>query len=113
MASILNQYSAVVVLAGSETAVGAIWSRRFEQTNRGYGFVDEQTPELSIAILPGYRGQGMGTQLMRELLRVMGGRYTAVSLSVSIDNPALRFYHRFGFAEVSRQGNSIVMIKQL
>ena len=40
-------------------AIGAAWARRWSSDSPGYGFVDEHTPELSIAVLPDYRGQGL------------------------------------------------------
>ena len=50
-------------------AIGAAWLRRFPATSPGYGFVDESIPELSIAVVPAYRGRGIGSRLMTELMR--------------------------------------------
>src|ERR1043166_1826205 len=44
--------------------VGAAWYRLFRADNRGYGFIDEETPELSIAIVPSKRGSGLGSELL-------------------------------------------------
>lgn len=73
--------------------VGAAWVRQFSEAEPGYGFVDERTPELSVAILPDYRGNGIGTQLIEQLLRELA----SVSLSCDPDNPAVRLYRRLGF----------------
>ena len=48
--------------------VGAAWYRLFEQDEPGYGFVDPQTPELTIAIVPSRRGKGLGRDLLTKLL---------------------------------------------
>ncbi|MFN7929278.1 MAG: GNAT family N-acetyltransferase [Blastocatellia bacterium] len=87
-----------------ETSIGAVWTRRL----RAYGFVDDDTPELSIALLPDYRGQGIGTRLMSELFTLLA-RYNALSLSVSRENPALRLYERLGFRIVKDDGHSVTM----
>ena len=63
----------------------------------GYGYVDDETPELAIAVLPDHRGRGLGRRLLRELLDAAGGRFGAVSLSVRAENPAWRLYERTGF----------------
>ena len=80
--------------------------------NAGYGYVDDDTPELSIAVLPQHRGRGIGTQLLTDLLREAEKRYKAVSLSVSSDNPALRMYERAGFKVVTKEEASLTMIKE-
>lgn len=87
--------------------IGAAWLRLFA----GYGYVDDHTPELSIALLPGYRGQGIGTRLMDALLTYAQARYPGVSLSVEGANPARRLYERLGFAVVGQNGFSLTMQK--
>ncbi|HEX4951581.1 MAG TPA: GNAT family N-acetyltransferase [Blastocatellia bacterium] len=98
-----------LIACDDETLIGAVWIRRL----RAYGFVDDNTPELSIAMLPEYRGQGIGTRLMTELFALLQGRYAALSLSVSKENPALRLYMRLGFEVVKDDGNSVTMKRLL
>jgi ribosomal protein S18 acetylase RimI-like enzyme len=93
--------------------IGAAWLRRWPSSERGFGFVDVETPELSMALLPKYRGRGLGTRLLRHLLSTAAERYDAVSLSVSVSNPARRLYEREGFTPVSEpDGGSITMVKK-
>jgi len=83
----------VVAEAGGKV-VGAAWARIIP----AYGHLDEDTPELAISILPEYRGQGIGTDLMRHLFTLLRQRgYARTSLSVQQDNPAVRFYQRLGY----------------
>ena len=96
----------------TQQPVGAAWLRLMIKDNAGYGYVDDATPELSIAVLPQHRGRGIGTQLLTGLLREAETRYKAVSLSVSADNPALRMYQRAGFELVTKEGASLTMRKE-
>ena len=85
-------------------AVGAAWYRLFAPQEPGYGFVDERTPELAIAVVPSKRGRGIGEQLIAALLeRARAAGYDALSLSVEPGNPARKLYERHGF-EVVEQG---------
>jgi ribosomal protein S18 acetylase RimI-like enzyme len=77
--------------------VGAAWLRLLTGEAKGYGYVDDATPEIAIAVQPDHRGRGLGGRLLRELLDSAAGRFGAVSLSVRADNPALRLYERTGF----------------
>lgn len=95
--------------AGTGDPIGAAWLRLLDGDNRGYGYVDDNTPELSIAVLPAYRGAGVGTALLRRLLDLATDHYDAISLSVSRNNPATRLYERFGFTIVDSSGTSHVM----
>ena len=90
--------------------VGAAWYRLFSADQPGYGFVDEQTPELAIAVVPSRRGHGHGRELLEGLLeRARSEGHTALSLSVERDNPAIKLYERFGFRTVREERNTLVM----
>jgi len=91
--------------------IGACWTRLWAGSNRGYGFVDERTPELTLAVWPGHRAQGIGTRLLKALL-VEAEHFGGVSLSVSSTNPAVRLYERMGFERVAVQGSSLVMVRR-
>jgi ribosomal protein S18 acetylase RimI-like enzyme len=82
--------------------VGAAWYRLFKVDNPGYGFVDEETPELAIAVVPSRRGRGIGEALIEALCeRAHEDGYHALSLSVERGNAALvAFYEEHGFARV-------------
>jgi len=54
----------------AQRRVAAVWIRLLTGERRGYGYVDDATPELSIAALPDYRGRGIGTSLMERVLAV-------------------------------------------
>lgn len=88
--------------------VGAAWLRLLLNENKGYGYVDDDTPELSMAVLPEYRGRGIGTRLLARLFESPCGK-RAVSLSVSAGNPAVGLYERFGFKTVSTGAGSLTM----
>ncbi len=53
---------------------GAAWWRYFRATAPGYGFVDDATPEVTVAVFPTHRGQGIGTALLTALTEVARGR---------------------------------------
>jgi GNAT superfamily N-acetyltransferase len=91
----------IAIAADDDRAIGAAWLRRWTRDDRGYGFVDVDTPELSVAILPDCRGRGVGTQMLQHLLARADRRFERVSLSVTNGNPAARLYQRLGFVPVS------------
>jgi len=90
--------------------VGAAWYRLFKADAPGYGFVDEKTPELAIAVVPSRRGRGFGVELLAALMeRARKDGYGALSLSVERRNPAIRLYERFGFHAVREEDDTVVM----
>jgi GNAT superfamily N-acetyltransferase len=105
-----------VAIIAHETGnrVGAAWLRLFPASEPGYGFVDEQTPELSIAVVPSRRRHGLGQELMDGLLAAARAEsHQAVSLSVEADSPAVVFYERNGFERVRDADGGVVMLKRL
>lgn len=96
--------------------VGAAWYRLFRKGLRGYGFVDEETPELAIAVVPSRRGRGIGEALLEALCeRARVDGFRALSLSVERENPALlSFYRQHGFVQVGEgDEHSITMRREL
>lgn len=105
-----------VASAGEEDAppLGAAWWRYFPPQAPGYGFVDQATPEVSLAVFPPHRGRGAGTALLAALEREARAReIAALSLSVQRDNPALRLYRRFGFRPCGRVDDALTMVLEL
>ena len=87
--------------------IGAAWCRIMED----YGHIDNDTPSLAISLLPEYRGQGTGTQLLNGLLRLLReNEYQRASLSVQKENPALRLYQRAGFRILAEKGTEYLML---
>lgn len=105
-----------VLLVATETGhrVGAAWFRVFRTTEPGYGFVDEQTPELTISVVPSRRKHGVGQELLDALLaKVSEEGHASVSLSVEQDSPAVKFYERNGFEQVGEAAGGLVMKRSL
>ena len=94
----------------SRRQIGVVWIRLFNSHNPGYGYVAEDIPELSIAVLPGHRDLGIGTQLLNHMLAKAAERYPGLSLSVTSENPAKRLYERLGFRVVNMKGASLTML---
>jgi SAM-dependent methyltransferase len=99
--SVASDVGRIAVGADGEP-IGAAWARQVA----GYGFVDAETPELGIAVVPDRRGSGVGGALLESLLDAV----PRLSLSVDRRNPAIRLYERVGFEVVRADGDSIVML---
>ena len=91
--------------------VGAAWFRLFKATSAGFGFVDEQTPELAVAVVPNARGKGVGSALLVSLLdRARADGYDAVSLSVDRHNEgAIALYKQYGFSQLEETPESFTL----
>lgn len=90
--------------------VGAAWARLMH----GYGFVDDSVPELAVSVRPAWRGRGIGTALLSELIECCtAAGFPAISLSVQRANPAVRLYERLGFREVVGDDAEMVMVLPL
>ena len=80
--------------------VGAAWARLLVGEGAGYGYVDDVTPELAIAVTPGLEGRGIGRAMLTQLLDDARVVFPAMCLSVRADNPARQLYSSLGFPEV-------------
>ena len=93
-----------------DKAAGAVWARIMDD----YGHVDNETPSIAISLYREYRGQGIGSWMMQEMLeqlKVQG--YKRVSLSVQKANYAVKMYKKLGFAIVDENEEEYIMVCEL
>jgi len=64
---------------------------------------------MDIALAPAFRGRGIGTALLRELMDEAGGSGRALSIRVEANNPARRLYERLGFVPAGEHGIYVLM----
>ena len=90
--------------------IGAVWSRIMND----YGHVDDSTPSLAISLYKEYRGQGTGTEILREMLELLKEKgYEKVSLAVQKENYAVRMYRAAGFETVGENSEEYIMVCRL
>lgn len=82
-------------------SIGMAWLRLWSAETKGYGYINERIPELAIAVLPDFRGRGVGTQLLIHILEMAKSHFPGVSLSVRASNPVLKLYERVGFNRIT------------
>jgi len=90
------------IAMNAQIPMGAAWYRLFTADNKGYGYVDDNTPEIAIALLPQYRNKGVGKSLLIYLLeQAKADGYQQISLSCDPTNDnALHLYQKLGFEQV-------------
>ena len=95
--------------------VGAAWYRLFTADAPGYGFVDEKTPELSIAVraAPSTQGDRRDAPARGDGAGAREEGYQTLSLSVAVHNRSRMMYQRVGFEKVGEQGESWTMLVNL
>lgn len=85
-------------------AVGGVAAGRLLVARRGGELLI-----VDIALLPEFRGRGIGSRLLRRLLDEAAARGMVVRLHVALSNPALRLYRRLGFRPVHEAGPYVLM----
>lgn len=94
--------------------VGAAWLRMFTADNPGYGYVADDVPELSIAVVDRWRGCGVGRALLQEIAhRARSAGHRAISLSVERANPAHHLYVSEGYRVVERGLDADTLLVEL
>ena len=90
--------------------VGAVWVRIMND----YGHIDDKTPSLAISLYKEYRGFGIGTAMMKEILTLLKSHgYSRVSLSVQKANYAAKMYLKIGFEIVRENEEEYIMVNYL
>ena len=93
-----------------EKVVGAVWVRIMND----YGHIDNRTPSLAISLYKEYRGLGIGTALMKEMLSTLkNAGYKQTSLSVQKANYAVNMYRNLGYEIVKENVEEYIMVKHL
>lgn len=106
---------ALIATNANNTPLGAAWYRLFTSDRPGFGFIDERTPEVVLAVRPDARGQGLGTRLLESLIKAAKKQgHPKISLAVEHTNSgARRLYERLGFTEVGRNEGESKMVLDL
>lgn len=90
--------------------VGAVWVRIMND----YGHIDNDTPSFAISVHEDYRGLGIGTALMKEMLRILNEEgYKQASLAVQKANYAVQMYKKMGFEVVDEDEEEYIMLCRL
>ena len=93
-----------------EKIVGAVWVRIIND----YGHIDDETPSLAISLYEEYRHLGLGTTLMKEMLKFLKDKgYQQMSLSVQKANYAVHMYKKAGFEVVDENEEEYIMACRL
>ncbi len=99
-----------VWLQVSKKVVGAVWVRVMDD----YGRIDNDTPSFAISLYKDYRGFGIGTALMRKMLRILRIKgYKQASLAVQKANYAVKMYKKVGFEIVDENEEEYIMLCHL
>ena len=94
--------------------IGAVWVRILAGKIRGYGNIDDQTPEFAISLLKEYRNQGIGTLLMQQMIEYLKRKgYAQTSLSVQKKNYAAKMYQKLGFEIIRENEEDYLMVLKL
>ncbi len=94
--------------------VGAAWYRLFPASRPGFGFVDEETPEMTVVVIPARQGQGIGPLLVAALLeRAMEEGYPALSSSVQRGDRDEQLLREQGFEQVRAAGETLTLRRAL
>ena len=92
------------------SVVGAVWTRIMDD----YGHVDDETPSFAISLYRDYRGRGIGTRLMEEMLGLLREQgYKKASLAVQKANYAVKMYQKTGFRIVDENDEEFIMVCEI
>ena len=107
-----DDYCLVAEIEGK--IVGGVWVRIISGEVKGFGYVDDETPEFAISLFPEYRNQGIGTKLMFEMIDYLKNKgYKQCSLAVQKANYAVKMYKNVGFEIINELEQEYLMVCKL
>jgi GNAT superfamily N-acetyltransferase len=99
------------VAESGKEATGVVWAQYLPPDDPGYGFLAEDTPEVSLWVRDDWRGRGLGRALLRRMQDgARARRVPRISLSVEADNYAKKLYLAEGFVEAPGLESDGVMV---
>ena len=109
-----DDFDSAIVSEVNDERIGLIWGRCYKSPHGGYGYVDDETPELSMAVKERFRNQGVGSTLIQKI-EAFYCKQNIQKLSLSVDkrNKALTFYKRNGFKIYSEFETSVTCLKSI
>jgi GNAT superfamily N-acetyltransferase len=103
-----------VVAEAEAGPIGVTWLCCFTSDDPGYGYVADDVPELSIGVVPEWRGRGVGRALLRKTAQRARARgIRRISLSVERENTARFLYASEGYETVAGDGDADTMVLDL
>ena len=66
---------------------------------------------MDIALVPPFRGRGIGTRLLQALSEEASGSGRRLSIHVEMNNPARALYERLGFEPAGEHGVYLLYVK--
>ena len=96
-----------LVAEADNKIVGAVWVRIMND----YGHIDNATPSFAVSLYKEYRNYGIGTALMKEMLKALArSGYKQASLAVQKENYAVKMYLNIGFTIFDENEEEYIMI---
>jgi ribosomal protein S18 acetylase RimI-like enzyme len=90
--------------------IGAVWVRIMDD----YGHVEDGVPSFAISLYKEYRGRGIGTAMMKQMLEELKKRgYEKTSLAVQKANYAVKMYKNVGLEIVDENEEEYIMVCEL
>ena len=102
-----KEHDIALVAEVNQKIIGAVWVRIMND----YGHIDNTTPSLAMSVFKEYRGLGVGTALLKELISLLKSKgYSRISLSVQKDNYAVKMYQKIGFTILKEVDEEYIMV---
>lgn len=84
----------LVILGGDKAPIGRLYLDEW----------DDEFRIVDISLLPEWRGRGIGSRILAEVITRAVGREKMVSIHVEQFNPAMALYLRLGFEKIHEEG---------